>query len=333
MAEPTISKPNWATEDVIDPVTGRINVQEPPSSKVEQGLARGDFIPRQWFNWLFRSCGAWITWLYSENADRIEAIAAETVAREEYDSILSNRITAEEEERAGSISLLNGYINDEAATRAAADTTLGNNLASEASTRMAQDGILADAIVNEHAAWEAAIAALRTPEVLSLQDADGTDSPNVGTGETVLYTFLIPGGKMKYEGDHVEIDASVFLGTGGGQKSVRCFVGAEDVFDNGPCTLDTRYGRLRITIVRKLSGGFPYTGWAVGSYAVGVDSGGAAGLDYEGRYVSGGVFAAAVQCDWSVDQTVTIRGQSASGSGNVVGQYMMAKFTPISKAA
>ena len=52
MAKPDF--PRWATEDQIDPISGQNNVVEPPTTKKDNGWARKEIPPRQWFNWLGR---------------------------------------------------------------------------------------------------------------------------------------------------------------------------------------------------------------------------------------------------------------------------------------
>lgn len=62
MAKPP-KLPRWASEDVIDPVTGKPNVQEPPESKKDRGWDRREVPPRQWVNWLHRTMYEWLLWL------------------------------------------------------------------------------------------------------------------------------------------------------------------------------------------------------------------------------------------------------------------------------
>lgn len=55
--------PVWATEDVVDPVSGQNNVVTPPTEKQTNGWDLSEFPPRQWFNWLGRYTYEWIAWL------------------------------------------------------------------------------------------------------------------------------------------------------------------------------------------------------------------------------------------------------------------------------
>lgn len=47
--------PNWAMNNVVDPISGQPNVVTPPIEKQDNGWAFGEFPPRQWFNWLGRN--------------------------------------------------------------------------------------------------------------------------------------------------------------------------------------------------------------------------------------------------------------------------------------
>ncbi len=46
--------PVWATTDQIDPTSLQNNVLEPPLAYQQFGWTRGQFPPRNWFNWLGR---------------------------------------------------------------------------------------------------------------------------------------------------------------------------------------------------------------------------------------------------------------------------------------
>lgn len=60
--KPTIL-PEWAENDVVDPVSGQNNVLEPPTEKKLEGWARLEFPPRNWFNWLGRYTNRWLSFL------------------------------------------------------------------------------------------------------------------------------------------------------------------------------------------------------------------------------------------------------------------------------
>jgi len=57
--------PNWALDNVIDPVSQQNNVVEPPNARKLSGWTRFEIPPRQWFNWLLRKTALWVTWLES----------------------------------------------------------------------------------------------------------------------------------------------------------------------------------------------------------------------------------------------------------------------------
>lgn len=60
--KPTIL-PEWAENDVVDPISGQNNVLEPPTEKKLEGWARLEFPPRNWFNWLGRYTNRWLAFL------------------------------------------------------------------------------------------------------------------------------------------------------------------------------------------------------------------------------------------------------------------------------
>lgn len=57
--------PLWATDDIVDPISGQNNVADPdlsdPNKKLE-GWAFKEFPPRQWFNFLHRFVADWIVY-------------------------------------------------------------------------------------------------------------------------------------------------------------------------------------------------------------------------------------------------------------------------------
>lgn len=46
--------PQWASDDVVDPISGQNNVVEPPLEKKLEGWFYKEAPPRQWMNWLGR---------------------------------------------------------------------------------------------------------------------------------------------------------------------------------------------------------------------------------------------------------------------------------------
>jgi hypothetical protein len=64
-------KPQWATENVIDPISGQNNVVTPPTEKQLNGWDLKEYPVRQWFNWLGRYTYLWIDYLDSLAAQSI----------------------------------------------------------------------------------------------------------------------------------------------------------------------------------------------------------------------------------------------------------------------
>lgn len=95
MAWPSIDIPDFATSDVTDPNTGLPNVQQPPGAKISDGMAKDDYLPRQWFNWLFRSTGRWITALRDACDALVINLASEATARAAADTEIRTDILAE----------------------------------------------------------------------------------------------------------------------------------------------------------------------------------------------------------------------------------------------
>jgi hypothetical protein len=75
VARPTDDPPQWATADVVDPVTGVNNVIAPPDEKVLNGWNRFEHPARQWLNWFQRLAGQWLEYL----ADRDQYMPINTV--------------------------------------------------------------------------------------------------------------------------------------------------------------------------------------------------------------------------------------------------------------
>ena len=55
--------PEWASSNVVDPVSGQNNVLEPPPEKKTNGWNRLEKPARNWFNWLGRVTHDWLAWL------------------------------------------------------------------------------------------------------------------------------------------------------------------------------------------------------------------------------------------------------------------------------
>ena len=55
--------PRWATEDQVDPISGQLNVVEPPEERKDSGWDRHEVPPRQWWNWLHRKTFEWLQFL------------------------------------------------------------------------------------------------------------------------------------------------------------------------------------------------------------------------------------------------------------------------------
>jgi len=76
MADRPEKFPDWALDNVVDPVSFQNNVVEPPDARKLSGWTRFEVPPRQWFNWLFRITTLWIRYLDS----RVSKADAFTVA-------------------------------------------------------------------------------------------------------------------------------------------------------------------------------------------------------------------------------------------------------------
>ena len=70
VSKPTIL-PEWAENDVVDPISGQNNVLEPPPEKKLEGWARLEYPPRNWFNWLARYTWRWLNWLNQQEEQSI----------------------------------------------------------------------------------------------------------------------------------------------------------------------------------------------------------------------------------------------------------------------
>lgn len=63
MADRPSNYPRWASQNIVDPVSGETNVVEPPSAHKDEGWQRKEIPPRQWQNWLARQYYDWIVYL------------------------------------------------------------------------------------------------------------------------------------------------------------------------------------------------------------------------------------------------------------------------------
>lgn len=63
--------PMWAEQDVTDPVSLQNNVLLPPPTYQQFGWTKGQFPPRNWFNWLARYTYRWIKYLAQIKAQTV----------------------------------------------------------------------------------------------------------------------------------------------------------------------------------------------------------------------------------------------------------------------
>ncbi len=63
--------PIWADLDQVDPVSQSNNVLTPPPAWQSYGWIRGQFPPRNWFNWLGRYTYRWIKWLNQQESQAV----------------------------------------------------------------------------------------------------------------------------------------------------------------------------------------------------------------------------------------------------------------------
>jgi|SRR5690554_425573 len=72
MAEEPTPLPEWASEPVIDPISGQLNYVEPPTERKVRGFDRREVIPRQWLNWNFRQAFRWLEF-FRDTRNRLDA--------------------------------------------------------------------------------------------------------------------------------------------------------------------------------------------------------------------------------------------------------------------
>lgn len=63
MADRPEYHPDFAMDNVVDPVSGQNNSAKPPAPYPARGWARNEIPPRQYDNWLKRTIAQWIRWL------------------------------------------------------------------------------------------------------------------------------------------------------------------------------------------------------------------------------------------------------------------------------
>lgn len=63
--------PQWATNDVQDPISQQFNVVKPPNKKKTDGWFLGEKPNRQWWNWLHRQTYLWLQWLNQQESQSI----------------------------------------------------------------------------------------------------------------------------------------------------------------------------------------------------------------------------------------------------------------------
>lgn len=63
--------PQWASQDVVDPVSLQNNVLTPPPEMQNYGWIRLQFPPRQWFNWLGRLTYQWLQYLSQQDSQSV----------------------------------------------------------------------------------------------------------------------------------------------------------------------------------------------------------------------------------------------------------------------
>lgn len=75
VSKPTIL-PQWATDDVQDPISQQYNVVEPPLEKKTDGWFFREKPNRQWWNWLHRQAYLWLQWLDQQESQNVTTGAA-----------------------------------------------------------------------------------------------------------------------------------------------------------------------------------------------------------------------------------------------------------------
>lgn len=71
--------PDWAINDVVNPISGQNNVIEPPQAKKNNGWDYRDKGARNWFNWLGRYTANWIKYLDAPVVYTVATLPANTL--------------------------------------------------------------------------------------------------------------------------------------------------------------------------------------------------------------------------------------------------------------
>lgn len=71
MVDKPIVYPQWASDDVQDPISQQYNVVEPPLEKKTDGWFLGEKPNRQWWNWFQRTVYDWILWLSQQESQSV----------------------------------------------------------------------------------------------------------------------------------------------------------------------------------------------------------------------------------------------------------------------
>ena len=71
MADKPVLYPQWASNDVVDPISQQYNVVEPPLEKKTDGWFLGEKPNRQWWNWFQRLVYDWIVWLDQQESQNV----------------------------------------------------------------------------------------------------------------------------------------------------------------------------------------------------------------------------------------------------------------------
>ena len=71
MADKPVVLPQWASNDVQDPISQQWNVVEPPLEKKTDGWFLGEKPNRQWWNWFQRTVYDWILWLDQQESQNV----------------------------------------------------------------------------------------------------------------------------------------------------------------------------------------------------------------------------------------------------------------------
>lgn len=76
MADKPVLYPQWASDNVQDPISQQWNVVEPPLEKKTDGWFLGEKPNRQWWNWFQRTVYDWIVWLDQQQSQDVTTNAS-----------------------------------------------------------------------------------------------------------------------------------------------------------------------------------------------------------------------------------------------------------------